>query len=151
MHEWNGHLEIFSRPRVIEIASPNRYFTENSRWVPRTNIDLVWANYLIPLKRCEAIGNNSRTDFFNFLFYKNSAIPEGFSCDKPARLPHSVTTPGYRSSSSTSRSRPYAKGRPRVQFYVNYNGEFSMIGAYFECVMSVKCLCDVCLFGDKYW
>ena len=44
----------------------------------------------------------------------------------------------------------YAKGRPKVQFYVNYNVEFSIIGAYFECVMSVKCFCDVCLFGDKF-
>ena len=38
-----------------------------------------------------------------------------------------------------------------MQFYVNYNVEFSIIGAYFECVMSVKkCFCDVCLFGDKF-
>ena len=38
MHEWDVHLEIFSLPQAIEIlgifASPNRYFTENSRWVP---------------------------------------------------------------------------------------------------------------------
>ena len=39
VHEWNGHLEIFSLPQAIEIlqeicASPNIYFTEKSRWVP---------------------------------------------------------------------------------------------------------------------
>ena len=38
MHEWNVHLEIFSRPQVRKFqaifASPNRYFTENSHWVP---------------------------------------------------------------------------------------------------------------------
>ena len=39
MHELNSHLDIFSRPQVLEncraiFASPNRYFTENSRWVP---------------------------------------------------------------------------------------------------------------------
>ena len=40
VHEWNGHLEIFSCPEVIEtkfwviFVSPNRYFTENSCWVP---------------------------------------------------------------------------------------------------------------------
>ena len=36
--EWNAHLEIFSRIQAIENSwqscSPNRYFTENSRWVP---------------------------------------------------------------------------------------------------------------------
>ena len=32
VREWNGHLEIFSK----KFASPNRYFTENSRWVPLT-------------------------------------------------------------------------------------------------------------------
>ena len=34
VREWNGHLEIFSK----KFASPNRYFTENSRWVPLTRI-----------------------------------------------------------------------------------------------------------------
>ena len=37
VHEWNGHIEIFSRPQVIEysrLASLKRYFTESSRWVP---------------------------------------------------------------------------------------------------------------------
>ena len=39
MHELNSHLDIFSCPQVLEncraiFASPNRYFTENSRWVP---------------------------------------------------------------------------------------------------------------------
>ena len=36
VHEWNGHIEIFSRPQVIEnsrLASLKRYFTESSRWV----------------------------------------------------------------------------------------------------------------------
>ena len=37
-----------------------------------------------------------------------------------------------------------------MQFYVNYNVEFSMIGDYFECVMSVKYFYDVRLFGDKF-
>ena len=35
---WNAHLEIFSRIQAIENSwqscSPNRYFAENSRWVP---------------------------------------------------------------------------------------------------------------------
>ena len=41
VHEWNGHdhLEIFSRPQVIEnyrqaSASPNMHFTKNIRWMP---------------------------------------------------------------------------------------------------------------------
>ena len=38
----NGHLEILNRPQVIEnqalFASPNRYFTENSRWVPLAGV-----------------------------------------------------------------------------------------------------------------
>ena len=39
VHEWNGHLEVFSRPQVLAnprqySASPNRYFTKNSRWMP---------------------------------------------------------------------------------------------------------------------
>ena len=37
LHEWNGPLEIFSRPQVIENyrnAFLNRYFTETSHWVP---------------------------------------------------------------------------------------------------------------------
>ena len=37
MNQWNGHLEITSHPQVIENVrqySPNKYFTENSRWVP---------------------------------------------------------------------------------------------------------------------
>ena len=39
VHEWNDHLEIFSRPQVTENSWPifgslNRYFTENSPWVP---------------------------------------------------------------------------------------------------------------------
>ena len=37
-HEWNSHLEIklFSSNRNFRaiFASPNRYFTESSRWVP---------------------------------------------------------------------------------------------------------------------
>ena len=42
VHEWSGRLEIFSRPQIMEnshaiFASPSRYFTENSRWVPLTN------------------------------------------------------------------------------------------------------------------
>ena len=41
VYEWNGydHLEIFSRPQVIEnyrqaSPSPNMHFTKNSRWMP---------------------------------------------------------------------------------------------------------------------
>ena len=38
LHEWNDYLEIFSHPQVIEnsthICFPNRYFMENSCWVP---------------------------------------------------------------------------------------------------------------------
>ena len=39
VHEWNGYLEIFSFPQAVEnsrqfFASPNRYFTENSHWIP---------------------------------------------------------------------------------------------------------------------
>ena len=63
VHKWNSHLEFFRRPQVIEysfrhlarllfticpkwraclqaIASPNIYFTENSRWV--TQIKNLW-------------------------------------------------------------------------------------------------------------
>ena len=44
-HEWNVHLEIFSRPQAKEkknpmqylLNSPNTYITENSRWVPMIN------------------------------------------------------------------------------------------------------------------
>ena len=35
VYEWNGHLKIFSNRKLQAIfASPNRYFTENSRSVP---------------------------------------------------------------------------------------------------------------------
>ena len=40
VHEWNGHLEVFSRPQVIEnsrqysLLRSMRYFKGNSRWVP---------------------------------------------------------------------------------------------------------------------
>ena len=39
VREWNGHLEVFSRPQVIEnsrqyfLYSLNSYFEENGRWV----------------------------------------------------------------------------------------------------------------------
>ena len=38
VHEWNGHLQILIRPQPREnfkaiFVSPNRYFTQNSRWV----------------------------------------------------------------------------------------------------------------------
>ena len=33
VHEWNGHLEIFSCPQAIEFQATLRYFTENSRRV----------------------------------------------------------------------------------------------------------------------
>ena len=40
MNGMHGHLEILSRPQVIENSrqyfdSPNRHFTEKSRWVPQ--------------------------------------------------------------------------------------------------------------------
>ena len=41
IHEWNGHLAIFFKPSSSDgkfytiFASPNTYFTGNSRWVPQ--------------------------------------------------------------------------------------------------------------------
>ena len=41
VHEWNGHLEIFSLSQAIENSREflpslrtDNYYTENSRWVP---------------------------------------------------------------------------------------------------------------------
>ena len=55
VHEWNGHLEICSRPQAIENSSQYLllqtdiyYFTENSRWVPliiRGNVSSLIACY----------------------------------------------------------------------------------------------------------
>ena len=42
VHEWKGHLEIF--------ASPNRYFRENSRWMP--------------LKKCKLAVTKPHTEFY---------------------------------------------------------------------------------------
>ena len=44
LHKWNGHLEILSLPQLTYrkfqaiSASPNRYFTENCRWVPLRSV-----------------------------------------------------------------------------------------------------------------
>ena len=45
--EWNGPLENISRPQVMGncspiFASPNRYFTENSSWVPLKKVKVLF-------------------------------------------------------------------------------------------------------------
>ena len=47
LHEWDSHLAISSRSRGIEISrqpitlDPNRYLTENRRWVPLIIIIII--------------------------------------------------------------------------------------------------------------
>ena len=46
-YEWNGFLEIFSCPQIIEnstfcrYSSWNRNFTENRRWVPQLCVNTI--------------------------------------------------------------------------------------------------------------